>query len=367
MPQTTASRVAPGRDAVASPTAAHRDAARLVRHIVSGWRCQALHSAVRLGVPEGLAAAPRHASDLAATLDCQVDSLTRLLRALCALGVCSQRRDGRFALTSSGRMLCADSAGEGASLRALVQWWGGPLWPMWAELEYSVRTGRSARQKLSGSSHYAFLDESPEVARTFHDAQRAMTALVLDDLARWPGWHGARTAVDVGGGHAQVMLALLRAHPTLRGIVFDQPHAQAGAIAQIDASGLAPRCAFESGSFFDRVPQGADRYVLKSILHNWDDDSCAAILSACCAAAAPGSIVLIVERVRPRRLRPGHRDESVARTDLNMLAGLGGRERSFEEYAALLDAAGFVAGDVMALSFEFSVIEARVRAAGQSV
>jgi hypothetical protein len=345
---------------VSTASRGNRTAARLIQQIVSGWRCQALHAAVKLGLPERLADGPQHAADLAVTLDCQADGLTRLLRALCALGVCSERPDDRFALTRAGRLLCADAGADGTSLRPLVQWWGGPLWPMWGELDYSVRTGRSARQKLSGASAYDFLDQNAEVAKVFHDAQRAMTALVLDDLAHWPGWQGAGTVVDVGGGHGQLMLALLAAHRELRGTVFDLPHAQAGAIEQIANGGFAGRCRFEPGSFFEKVPPGADRYVLKSILHNWDDAHCADILRACRAAVPPHATMLIVERVRPLRLRPNARDESVARTDLNMLAGLGGRERSIAEFTAMLEAADFTLGNVTTLTFEFSVIEVHV-------
>jgi hypothetical protein len=345
---------------VSTASRGNRAAARLVQHIVSGWRCQALHAAVKLGLPERLADAPQQAADLAVALDCQEDGLTRLLRALCALGVCSERPDGRFALSRAGRLLRADAGAEGTSLRALVQWWGGPLWPMWGELDYSVRTGRSARQKLSGTANYDFLEQNAEVAQVFHDAQRAMTALVLDDLARWPGWQSARTVVDVGGGHGELLLALLAVHPELRGTVFDMPHAEAGATLQIARRGLDQRCRFEPGSFFAQIPAGADRYVLKSILHNWDDARCADLLRACRAAAPLHATMLIIERVRPARLRPSARDESVARTDLNMLAGLGGRERSITEFAALLEAADFTPGDVTPLTFEFSVIEARV-------
>lgn len=335
-----------------------RGAAGLVRHIVAGWSCQVLHAAVQLGLPDLLAAAPQPSAQLAVAMDCDPDGLLRLLRALCVLGVCKEQRDGRHALTPTGRLLCTDTGTKSTSLRALVQWWGGPLWPMWAELAYSVRTGRSAREKTSGSTAYDFLDPGGDVAQVFHDAQRAMTALVLHDLQQWPGWQGARTVVDAGGGHGQVMLALLAAHPGLSGVIFDMPHAQAGALRQISTAGQSQRCQFVPGSFFEQVPPGADRYVLKSILHNWNDSRCAELLRVCRRAAPAHATLLIVERVRPQRLRASQRNESVVRTDLNMLAGLGGRERSVDEFAALLDAADFRLSSVRPLSFEFSVIEA---------
>jgi O-methyltransferase domain/Dimerisation domain len=337
-----------------------RAATRLVQHIVAAWRTQALHAAVKLGLPEQLAGGPQPPAALAAALGCDGDGLQRLLRALCTLAVCTERRDGRFALTSTGRLLCSDGGGQGTSLRALALWWGGPLWPMWGELDYSVRTGHSARQKLTGAENYGYLEKSAETAQVFHEAMRSMTALILDDVAQLPCWRGATTLVDVGGGHGQLALAILAAQPQLQATVFDLPSAAAGARAQVAAGGLSERCRFVAGSFFESVPAGADCYLLKSILHNWNDERCAAILATCRAAAPPHARLLLVERVRPERLRAGLRDEGLARTDLNMLAGLGGRERSLQEFSTLLKAAGFAVQGVHPTSFEFSVIEASV-------
>lgn len=342
----------------------HRGAERLVQHIVGGWRCQALHAAVQLELPDALRAGPRSATDLAAALACDADGLARLLRALCTLGVARARTDGRFALTASGQLLCRPATAGEPSLRALAQWWGGPLWPMWGELAYSVRTGRSARQKLTGQTGYGVLDQGGCVPQVFHDAQAALTALVLDDIARWTGWARARTLVDVGGGHAQVALAMLEAHRRLHGTVIDLPHAEAGARQRITQAGLVARCAFQPGSFFDPLPAGADVYLLKSILHNWTDEACARILQRCAEAAPAHAMLLIIDRVLPAQLRPGARDEAAARTDLNMLAGLGGRERTQAQFAALLSEAGFVIERTMETGFEFSLIEARRAGAG---
>ncbi len=337
----------------------HRAAERLVQHIVASWRCQALHTAVQLDLPDALRDGPRSATDLATALACDADGLARLLRALCTLGVARSRVDGRFALTASGRLLCRPTAVGEPSLRALAQWWGGPLWPMWGELAYSVRTGRSARQKLTGDTGYGYLDRGGAVPQIFHDAQAALTALVLDDIARWPGWARAHTLVDVGGGHAQVALAMVAAHRHLSGTVLDQPHAKAGARQRITQAGLAARCVFQAGSFFDPLPAGADVYLLKSILHNWNDEACARILRRCAEATPAHGTLLIIDRVQPPLPRPRVRDEAVARTDLNMLAGLGGRERSQAHFAALLRDAGFVITAMQETGFEFSLIEAR--------
>lgn len=341
-----------------------RAADRLVQHIVGGWRCQAIHAAVQLGVPEALAPGARTADELAGTLGCDPDALARLLRALCTLGLTSSPSPGRFALTRMGRLLCAEQADGGPGLRALALWWGGPLWSLWSELAYSVRTGRSARQKQTGEAGYGYLEQDSALPAAFHDAQHAMTALVLDDLAQWPGWRGARALVDVGGGHGQLALGLLKAHPGLQGVVLDQAHAGPGARQAIDAAQLAARCRFEAGNFLTFIPSGADVYMLKSILHNWTDAACAQILQRCAEAVPAHGKLLLIERVRAERLRASARDQAVTRTDLNMLAGLGGRERTEQQYAALLAAAGFTIRHTQALSFEFSLIEARPVAAG---
>jgi len=335
-------------------------ARRLTRQIVSGWRTQAIHAAVQLGVPDHLHAGPQSVLQLAETLACSADGLRRLLRALCALGICRERNGDRFALSAAGKLLCRAGSDEPAdiNLRALALWWGGPMWPMWAHLLYSVRTGASARERITGDSNYDYLQNNAETAATFHAAMRAMTALVADEIAALELWRNIVSMVDVGGGHGELALALLTAHSHLRGTVLDQSHAQAGAEALIARASLTQRCRFTVGSFFDGIPANSDCYVFKSILHNWDDDRCATILERCRKAMHKESCVLLVERVRPAKLRPTIHDEALARTDLNMLAGLGGRERSLDEFEALLRPTGLTIRRVHRTGFEFSAIEA---------
>ena len=353
-------------DSTAAPAASRKKQQRLVRQIVSSWQTQAIYVAAQLGIADHLARRPATAESLAEALDCSSDGLTRLLRGLCALGICRQRVDDRFALTPAGRLLCSDDGSphgvdDATSLRALALWWGKPLWPVWGDLLYSVRTGASARERLTGEADYAYLKVNSQTASAFHEAMRAMTALIARDVAQLETWRNVGTLVDVGGGHGELAAAILVEHPQLQGIIFDLPHAKAGAEVQIETAGLTERCQFHSGSFFDEIPDGADRYVLKSILHNWNDERCAAILARCRDAAAVGTRLLLVERLRPVRLRANAHDEALARTDLNMLAGLGGRERTLDEFAALLHDAGFTMLQTHQTGFEFSVIEAGVR------
>jgi len=349
---------------MASPCDAELDARgvrpqELIAHITSCWRTQALHVAAQLELPDLLSGGPREVRSLAAQCGSSGDGLQRLLRALCTLDVCRDLGDGRFELTETGNLLRRHPAGDRVSLRAMALWWGSAaMWPMWGDLSYSVRTGESARARQCGRGNYAFLDDSPERADLFHDTMRAMTALIAGEVAGLEAWKEANELVDVGGGSGELAAAIAASHPALRVTVIDRPDAAAGALASFEHHGVARRARFVAGDFFASIPRGADRYVLKSILHNWDDAACRRILARCAEAAPPGARLLIVERVRPERLRPSRRDEALARTDLNMLAGLGGRERSLSEFEALLAAAGFQARGCTRMRHEFSVLDA---------
>jgi hypothetical protein len=166
--------------------------------------------------------------------------------------------------------------------------------------------------------------------------------------------------VDVGGGYGQLLTTLLLAHPRQRGVLFDLPHAIEPAAAQIARLGLSSRCELVSGSFFDNLPAGADVYLLKSVLHDWDDAHCVRILQRCRQAMLerPGARLFVIERLAPEHFAATPRDRAIARSDLNMLVSLGGRERSEREYRALLAEAALRATRNHALPSEYGVLEA---------
>ncbi len=333
------------------------EARDLVEAIVGAWRTQALAAGIESGVFEHLDDTPQPLAPLAAALEHDGDGLARLLRALCTLGVCREQPPEQFALTPAGRLLTRAGV-DGVSLRALAQWWGGPMWQLWPGLGYSVRTGLSYREKLTGDAQYGHLERSAAHATVFHEAMQSLTSLVAPGVAGLALWRTATHLVDVGGGIGQLTLSVLQAHGHLRATVLDLAHAEPGANKQIAARGLADRCRFAIGSFFESVPGGADVYLLKSILHNWDDAHAGRILATCRATAPPGARLLVVERIRPEVMQPLPGHESVARADLNMLAGLGGRERTLQHYQQLLGAHGFRFAALHPTDFEFSIVEA---------
>lgn len=311
-------------------------AGRLVDLITASWAAQAAHAAAEFRLADLLADGPRSSADLAAAAGCHEPSLHRLLRAMVTIGLCTQTDDGRFAVTPMGAML---SENHPSSLRAWAIWWGRYLWPTWGELLYSVRTGRSARAAQTGTEGFGHLERDPAAAEVFNRALVELTRLATASILRAYDFSSFRRIVDVGGGHGELLAAILRASPESRGVLFDLPHAIPGARRHLEEAGVAGRCETVAGDFFESVPTGGDAYILKTVIHDWPDDAAARILATCRRAMASGSArLLIIDRVMPERLGPG--DQGMARSDLTMLIAHAGMERTAEQFRALLAAAG---------------------------
>jgi orsellinic acid C2-O-methyltransferase len=331
-----------------------RDAARLFELIGAKWTTQAVGVAAELGIADELSQGPRGIEELALATGCDPAALRRLMRALAGVGVCAERADLSYELTEMGALL---KAGAEPSLRSWAVWTARYQWNTWARLIDSVRTGQSARKLATGRDGYAYLEGDTEAAAVFNRAMVEMTRLVAGSVARSHDFSSARLAIDVGGGYGELVSAVLAEHAHLRGIVFDLPHAMQGALARIKQSGLGARCEFAPGSFFDALPAGADVHLLKSILHNWPDERCAAILRVCRAALPAGGRVLVIERVMPERITGSELEHTVLRGDLNMLVGLGGRERTLGELDTLLTSGGFAITSCEPLTLGYRLIE----------
>ncbi|MBK8322297.1 MAG: hypothetical protein IPL06_06045 [Betaproteobacteria bacterium] len=330
------------------------DPRKLLALVGANWTTQAVGAAVQLGVVDRLAERPRNVAGLAKLTKCEPDALARLLRSLVSIDIVAED-EGLYALTPTGSLLREDAPG---SIRWWALWCCGTQWTLWGDLAESVRTGRSFRERHGGMPGYAHLERDAVAADVFNRAMAGLTQRVGREAARVMIWRGVKRVVDVGGGHGELLVELLKAKPALEGVVFDLPHAAKGAVARLKVERLSDRGRFVSGSFFEALPEGADAYLLKSILHNWDDGKSLAILKQVRAAMAPGSRVVLVERVLPERPRGGLRDNAIVRSDLNMLVSLGGRERTRKEFAAMLAKAGFGAPTVKATATDYSVIEA---------
>ena len=328
---------------------------QLLGLINASWTTQAISVAVRLRLPDLLIHEPQTVQTLAQSTSCNAQSLLRLLRALTSIDVVSQHDDGRFELTELGALLRSDTPD---SLAAWAEFSGTRSWAAWSQLAECVRSGQSVRRQSTGADGFEHLEVDPDAALLFNRAMVSLTNSVAAALVREGDFSGVKCLADVGGGLGQLLSSVLLAYPTMRGILFDMAHATQTAGAQLAAAGVATRCEVVTGSFFDAIPEGADAYLLKSILHDWNDEDCAQILVNCSKAMLPHARLMIIERMMPEQLSVCPHDQGVARSDLNMLVGNGGCERTQEQYRVMLQKVGLRMGEPQALCDNYQVIEA---------
>jgi orsellinic acid C2-O-methyltransferase len=296
-----------------------------------------VYAAAELRVADLLAAGIQTGTELAEQTRTHGPSLRRLLRALAALGVVAQTGPDRFELTGLGAQLRVDASD---SVHALVLTRCGPeFWRSWDELVVSLRTGQAGWDRANGAAPYEYFEQHPDQSATFNTAMaqntRGMAPAVLAayDFSRF------ETVMDVGGGDGTLLADVLRAEAGMEGVLFDRPAGLAGAADTLAAAGVADRCRVVPGDFFVSIPEGADAYVMKQILHNWDDAHAIAILRNCREAMARDARLVILERMLTDPVTVD--DTRTLLLDIQMLVVTGGRERSEQEFRELFDAAGF--------------------------
>lgn len=323
-----------------------------LRRLVFGYRIsQAIGVAAELGIADLVHSGPRSAEELASETGVDASSLYRVLRLLASEGVFAETEEGRFVLTPMAEALRSDVPG---SLRTVAMFnTRETYWRTWAHLTHAVRTGEPAFDRVHGMDFFAYYRQHAEEGELFDQMMAAQTAPVTRAVAAAYDFSRVRTIVDVGGGNGTLALGLLAANPHLQGIVFDQPAVAARAEEAIAAAGLADRGQAVGGDFFVAVPVGGEAYLLKYILHDWDDERCVTILRACRQAMAVDGRLLVIEFLIP----PGNAPSYAKSQDVNMLTNLGGRERTTAEYAALFTAAGFTLTETTPLLGELHLIE----------
>jgi hypothetical protein len=328
----------------------------LIAMIQGAWTSQAIHVAARLGIADVLAAGPRTSEDVAAHVGADAHATFRLLRALETLGLCRERPDDHaFELTPLGSHLRSDSD---ASLRAFALHWGGGMWPLWATLLHTVKSGKSPRALVSPRESFEDLGRDSHALHVFNEAMSEVSRLLAAGAVRAYDFSRFGRLVDVGGGHGELLGAIVQAHPGMRGILFDLPRVLDGASKHLAALGVADRCELVPGSFFESVPDGADAYLLKSVLHDWPDERAAVILANCRRAMSGRSTLLVVERVVPERMDVSAEHRLVVASDLAMMVAVSGRERTEAEFRGLLRAAGFATTRVVPAPLGYRIIEA---------
>jgi SAM-dependent methyltransferase len=319
---------------------------------------QALFVAAELGLADLIARGAHTSVALAHHTNANADAIRRLLRALCALGVFVEGQDDHFSLTEIGESLRSDASD---SYRAAVLFLAGRLrWNIWADLLGSVRTGRSSPERNLGMHIFDYYATDHAEAEIQDEAMEAMSSAASEAVLAAYDFSLFKHIVDVGGGTGRLLAAILSKHPNLRGTLLDLPHVVGRASAVASASCVRSQMTIAGGSFFDAVPEGADAYILKQVLHDWDDPRALQILKACRAAMRPGAVLLIMERVLPEKAEPGASTLAFL-TDLEMLVCTpGGRERTAKKFEDLLQSAGFSLNMIAPTSSILSIIEAEV-------
>jgi hypothetical protein len=318
---------------------------------------QALYVAAELGVADALAAGPLDAHALADAVGARADELARVVRALVTTGVFTEADDGRFAVNDAAACLQRGAPGD---TRAIVVDFGEEMYHAFGELLHTVRTGQSGFEAVYGQPLFDYYTSHPEAEASGSARMRARSLQVARDLAATGLFADASTVVDVGGGIGTVTAAVLQAHPGLSGVLYERPPVARLAGPYLTEQGVADRCRIVEGDFFASVPEGGDVYLLKSVLHDWDDERCRTILTQCRAAMDPRARLVIVEIILPDHTTEDPGLVPAVLLDLIMLAYAAGRERTRSEFAALLDASGLALHDATALPSGPHLIEAHL-------
>lgn len=327
-------------------------------NLITGyWNSQMIHVAARLGVADLIKDGPKSAAELATLTGSHAESLYRVLRALASLGVFAEDAEGRFTLTELGATLRSDAPFSMLGFAKMMI--AGYNWDSWKELAHSVKTGEIALDKVFGMNAWEYMQKHPEDAKEFGESMTSISRMENPAVAMAYDYSRFRTLVDIGGGHGSLLSSILRLAPKLTGVVFDNPHVieNARKDEHITARDVADRIQCVGGDFFAEVPAGGDAYMMKYIMHDWNDELAGRILGNVRKVIPADGTLLIVDNVIP----PGNDPQWGKVLDINMLVLTGGKERTERQFGELLDGAGFTLTRVLPTLCPLSIVEAKPR------
>jgi hypothetical protein len=325
----------------------------MLNHITGYWVSQMVFVVAKLGVADVLAKGPKTPAAIAEQVGAHAPSLRRVLRTLASIGVFAETPNGRFRLTPLAAMLRSGVPGSLRDFALMIV--DDYNWAGWGALLHGVTTGEVAFDHVHGVRFFDYLATHPAKEKAFAASMASISGAENDAIARAFAFGRFGRLVDVGGAHGHLLATILRRHRKLRGVLYDQPQVVAGAPASGLLAGLEDRVEVIGGDFFASVPAGADAYMVKYIIHDWDDERCVRILGLCREAMAPGGRVLVIENV----IEPGNRPGWSKLLDINMLALLTGKERTKAEFRDLFARAGLRLRRVVPTASPMSVLEAR--------
>jgi len=324
-----------------------------MRNLAIGyWASRLVHVAAKLRLADLLKGGSRTVEDLASAAAVQPLPLYRLLRALASLGIFAETKGRRFKLTPLAATLQTGVPNSMHAWAMMVnEHW---MWDSWKELLPGVKTGEMPFLKAHGMPIFQYLEHHPEDLEVFGESMSSLSQAENPAIAAAYKFPKGRTLVDVGGGHGSLLAAILKANPSLKGVLFDQSAviARAENDKHITAKGIAQRCRLESGDFFEGVPKGGDAYIMKYILHDWNDGECVKILANCRAAMNEKGKVLVVDNV----VSVGNDPSWGKLLDMQMLI-IGGRERTKQEFATLFASAGLKLTRIVPTKCPLSIVE----------
>ncbi|HEY5847843.1 MAG TPA: methyltransferase [Microlunatus sp.] len=355
-------RVPPAR-VVQAATAVRTRLQRLVGRMVpppvgllelaSGFMAtQTIYAAARLGLADVLADGPLSPSDIAAEVGSDPDGTHRLLRACAMFGVFSEGSDGRFGLTPLADVL---RSGTSDSMRPVILMLGDSRYQgPWGRLTDTVESGTPGAEMQFGKPMWDYLDDDPEFAATFNDAMTRLSALDWPTVDAVYDFSRFSTIVDIGGGHGELLARMLDASPTAKGVLLERPGLVDRAEEHLRQAGVLARCRIEAGSLFDTPPDDGDLYVMRRVIHDYDDHQAVAALSSLRRHLPTAATLLLLESVVP----PGNTPHFAKALDLDMMIFVGGRERTARQFDRLLDRSGFTMTRIIPTISTISLIEA---------
>ena len=326
--------------------------AQMMQLITGFWTSCCIYSAAKLDIADQLAHRPQSVEQLAESTRSHAPSLNRVMRALAGAGIFCRNEEGAFCNNSLSETLRSDVPG---SMKAMAIAQLGDYYNAWGNLVYSIKTGKTAFDQVEGMPVWKYYETHPEEGQNFMKAMTGLTGAVIKNVIPEYDFSSMHTIVDVGGGNGALLMAVLNTAPQAKGIVFDEEYVVEKTKEELAGKGFDSRCTVAAGSFFDFIPKEADGYLMKMVLHDWNDEQCLQILSNCHKAMKPGSKLLVIESVIPEEDSP-HPGKYM---DINMLAMTGGMERTEKEFAGLFQKAGLKLSRVIHThSPLFSIIEA---------
>ena len=320
--------------------------------MVTGYRIsQTIYVAAKLGIADALKDGPKSCDALARSTGTHTQSLCRLMCALASVGVFAEVEKGFFALTPLAVPLQTDAPD---SVRSVAITFGEEwFWRPWGKLLHSIRTGENAFEHVFGTGIFEYFTQNAEASAIFNQCMTELTRRNAAAILTAYDFSRITKLVDVGGGNGTLIASILKENPQMHGLLFDLPPVIERAKRSMEMEDIADRCEFIGGDFFESVPAGADAYILKWIIHDFEDDQAVTILKNCRRGMAKDGRLLLVERI----LLPGNAPDPGKLSDITMMVLPGGRERTEAEFRELFDAAGFRLTRIIPTELENSIIE----------